>query len=333
MRLQCAECHNHPFTGYKQDDFWSAAATVAKVEFDDSSKKDLRKERLIPLLKGLRGSGVGAPVIDIPEKRKAVTAKMPDGTPYPAGAKDPRAALAGWLATDRNPAFARSMANRMWGHFAGRGFVNPVDDFRPDNAPSHPDALKALADSFAGSGFDLRHLIRCITATKAYRRSSDPVAGNAKDDDLFSHAAVRPMPPNLLFHSVRMATAKGGERRREAVERSNNSRSPEAMFVRRFKGDDDEEPELAEYAHGVPQVLWLMNGGVFDGGPALAEAMKRPSPEAVIEQLFLSSLSRPPSAAETAKFRAFAARDKDPAKGYAAAYWALLNSAEFLCNH
>lgn len=330
QRLQCAECHNHPFTGFKQDDFWSAAALVSRVSFPDSDRKALRKDRAVPTVKNTPADRL---TISIPETTRSVPAKYPDGSPLPAGTKNPRAAFADWLATAKNPAFAPALANRTWGHFLGRGFVNPVDDFRTDNPPSHPVALKLLADEFAAASFDLKHLIRCVCATKAYQRSSDPLPGNTKDDTLFSHAAVRPMAPGVMFHSVNTALGKDGTRRALPVRHTNKDRSEETAFARRFKGDDDEEPELAEYAHGVPQVLWLLNGGAFDGGPAVQAATKLASPEKAVEHLYLSALGRLPTLEETARIKAFVAREKDPAKGYAQAYWAILNSGEFLFNH
>lgn len=330
QRLQCAECHNHPFTKFKQDDFWAAAALVSRVTFKDSDRISLRKDRAIPTVVA---PPAGRPTITVPEKGRTVTAKFPDGSPYPAGAADPRAAFAAWVTSPDNPAFSQAMANRAWGHLLGRGFVNPVDDFRDDNPPSHPEALRLLSAEFVASGFDLKHLIRCVCETKAYQRSSDPVVGNAKDDVLFSHGAVRPMNPGVMFHAFNVALGKDGTRRQTEVKRGTKDRSEETAFSRRFKGDDDEEPELTEYAHGVPQVLWLMNGGKLDGGPTAASAVKAGSPEKGVELLYFATLSRRPTAAETTRMKAFVAREADPAKGYALALWALLNSSEFLFNH
>jgi hypothetical protein len=140
------------------------------------------------------------------------------------------------------------------------------------------------------------------------------------------------MSPDVLFHSVKTATGKGGTREQLKVARTNTDRSEATLFAKRFKGDDDEEPELAEYGHGVPQVLWLMNGGQFDGGPALTAAQKL-SPSAAIDQLYLGTFSRMPTTAERQRMLNFIGRDRDQSKGIAQAFWAMLNSSEFLFNH
>jgi hypothetical protein len=329
QRLQCAECHNHPFTSFAQEQFWASAALVSKVNFRDSDRNSLRKDRAIPSMTSVVLTDKLS--ITIPEINKTVPARFPDGTPVPAKLA-PREAFAKWLTAGKHPTFAPALANRLWGHFLGRGFVNPVDDFRSDNPPSHPDALKLLADTFVSTGFDFKQLVRCICLTNAYQRSSDVLPGNAKDDTLFSHAAVRQLPPNVLFHALVGAIGKDGTRHTLPVSYTNNDRKPESAFTQRFKGDDDEEPELAEYGHGVPQVLWLMNHAPFDGGATVQQALKL-NANAGLDHLWLTALARTPTAEERKKLTAFVARESSPAKAYPLLYWAVLNSSEFLFNH
>src|SRR5262249_26990791 len=156
-----------------------------------------------------------------------------------------------------NDLFARAAVNRLWAHFFGRGLVDPVDDFRDDNAPSHPELLRLLAEEFKASGYDLKHIIRCICESQAYQCSSDASADNATDDKLFSRMALESMSAEVLLKSFATAT---GHNVLNAAKNPNagakkNAGSPAGQFISQF--NTAEEPDLPEYAHGVPQVLRL----------------------------------------------------------------------------
>src|SRR5262249_43617710 len=145
-----------------------------------------------------------------------------------------------------NPYSARAAVNRLWAHFFGRGFVNPLDGFDEKNPPSHPELLDRLAREFASSGFDLKHLARCITTSKTYQRTSRPVSGNEADANGFSHMAVKVLTPEVLCDALALAV-KGSVERPEARE----------QFVRAFRTGEDATP--TEYIQGIPQMLRLMN--------------------------------------------------------------------------
>src|SRR5262249_8319780 len=120
-----------------------------------------------------------------------------------------RPRFATWATGKDNPYFARAAVNRMWAHFFGRGFVNPLDTFDDTNPPSHPDLLQRLAADFASSGFDLKHLARCIVTSKAYQRTSRPVKGNEDDQTAFSRVGVKALTPEAFFDSVEVVMRGG----------------------------------------------------------------------------------------------------------------------------
>jgi hypothetical protein len=328
VRYQCAECHNHPFTGFKQADFWSLAAFLGKTEVKGASKKNV-KQGATPSIRDLPA---GTGVIRIPESNgKTASPRFPDGTPYQADGKSLRSAFARWCTS--NPAFARAAVNRLWGHLFGRGFVDPVDDFREDIAPTHPGLLDLLSREFVASGHDLKHLIRCICLSRAYQRSSDALPGNADDDKLRSHAAVKLMSTDMLFESLSVALGREVVSDRRGARNRKQVRGPRVEFLRLFD-TADERDFSTEYNHGIPQVLRLMNGIDVSQAPTLQRLQKAGgTPDRIVEGLYLAVLSRLPGPAERKKAVAHVGRASTRALGYADLMWALLNSSEFILNH
>ena len=203
VQYQCAECHNHPFTGFKQTDFWSLVAFFGKVHFAGANKKQLKKGNGDPKI---QDQPIGDGSIAIPEKSDlTVTAKFPDGPAFAAGGDPLRIQFADWCSSADNYDFPRAAVNRLWSHFFGRGIVDPVDDFREGNDPTHPELLRLLAEEFKTSGYDLKHMIRCICNSQAYQRSSDTVADNVNDEKLYSHMALKTISAEVLLNSLSTA--------------------------------------------------------------------------------------------------------------------------------
>ncbi|HEX3999415.1 MAG TPA: DUF1549 and DUF1553 domain-containing protein, partial [Pirellulales bacterium] len=261
VQYQCAECHNHPFTGFKQTDFWSMVAFFGKVDFAHAKKKALKKGNGDP---AVREGAAGDGAIEIPEKAGlTVTAKFPDGPAFAADGQPLRVQFADWCTSSDNYEFPRAAVNRLWAHFFGRGIVDPVDDFRQGNEPSHPELLRLLAEEFRASGYDRKHMIRCICNSQAYQRSSETVEANESDEKLFSHMALKTMSAEVLLNSLSTALGhKAVEGEPYAREGKKANKNPAGMFLQQF--DTTDEPDLPDYGHGVPQVLRLMNGGDFD---------------------------------------------------------------------
>ncbi|MCA1686115.1 MAG: DUF1549 and DUF1553 domain-containing protein, partial [Planctomycetia bacterium] len=187
VRLQCANCHDHPLDRWTRDDYHGLAAVFARVDRGRTVRLRERGEVVHP------GTGLAA------------SPRIPGERPIP-GDCDPREAFAEWLTSQKNPYFARAAVNRIWRELMGRGLVEPVDDHRATNPPTHPALLDTLARDLVAHGFDTRHTIRTILASEAYRRGSRAVPGSPEDDRFYSHAPARPLPPHVLVDAVARVT-------------------------------------------------------------------------------------------------------------------------------
>ncbi|HEY1381429.1 MAG TPA: DUF1549 and DUF1553 domain-containing protein [Gemmataceae bacterium] len=353
VRLECCECHNHPFDkSLKQTDFWGVAAFFTGTHCSGADKKTTdtptiteggRPER--GRRKGAAGPREAAPAgsIVIPDsKGKTVAAKFLNGdAPKLAGVSRPRAVFANWVTSKDNPYFAPAAVNKLWANFFGRGLVNPIDDMRADAKSTHPDLLAALADEFRASGFDQKHLIRCVCNSKAYQRTSKPLPENRDDEELYSHMRLKAMTADQLYDSLRVALdhdpAKRAERVRGGGVKGKARGGPRDEFRAFFHAEaDDDAGVVEEYAHGIPQVLRLMNSSELNNTTAVVARLLKAhptSPDKVIEALYLRTVSRKPTLAETARARSYVAGGADKPKAYGELLWALLNSSEFLFNH
>lgn len=359
IQLQCAECHNHMYIReWKQTDFWGVAAffnntratggrmgqqnTPVSIAEGAAPAAGQRRPGM-----GFGGPTVRGPKIEIPDATdprrrtgKIVNAKFFQGEePKLEDAKPYRPAFAEWLVSTDNKYFAPAAVNRLWAKFFARGFVNPIDDMYDGNAPSHPELLQTLSNEFKASGFDLKHLIRCVCNTQAYQRTSKPLKENAEDTALFSHMTVKVMDAEVLYDSLctalgtpelRTATAFGG--RGFGGGPPGGGGGARQAFVR-FFSTKEEGDDGTEMGFGVPQFLRLMNSRPFNEGGALIDAMVKEemTPDEAIEVLFLRTLSRRPTQDEVQKFSAYLAKRPDPKAGLTGVLWVLVNSAEFVC--
>lgn len=356
IQLKCAECHNHrgshPVNEWKHSDFWAMAAFFGRLRNQAAAKdngvtaKTILTEQDVPKGKDLRDNTFAPPRPILPGGRlevpdpgnstrflsKPVKARFLEAEEPNLPADGPyRPELAAWLTAPRNPYFARSLVNRLWGHFFGRGLVNPIDEMHKNNPPSHPQLLQQLSEEFVASGFDLKHLIRGLVNSNAYQRTSRVVPGNAKDSQWVSHMRVKPLRPEVVFDSLQVVT-KGSGYGPPPAGAKGGSRSPRDEFAQ-FFGSKQWSNDATEMIYGVPQFLRLMNVG--DGGPVLARLVKEAgnSREKVIENLYLAALTRRPTPVEMATMLDYVRQAPNAATAYNEIYWALLNSAEFLLNH
>jgi hypothetical protein len=350
IRLECCECHNHPFSTLKQTDFWGVAAFFANVDSEGTRNMQVKagtvpsilETKTLPKAKGKKQNDPPAPFgsIVIPDsKGKTVKAKFFLGKEAPiAGKTQLRPTFASWLTSANNPYFARATVNRWWANFFGRGIVSPVDDMQPDSPTTHPEVLNLLVREFTGSGFDLKHLIKCICNSQTYQRTSRPLPGNKSDEQLYSHASVRMMTADMLFDSLKVVLdhspagkgpkAKGGSKI--------GGGGPRAEFRKFFHTEaDDDVSAVADYAHGIPQVLRLMNSAEINNtAQVIGKLMKAEArPEKVVEALYLRVLARLPTADESRRATSYVSAAPNPAQGYADLMWALINSSEFVFNH
>jgi hypothetical protein len=334
VRLECAQCHNHPFTSYKRNEYWGMAQFFMKVRLTANPQMAQKKGISPGIVEGGKAKGKKK---GLPESARIVPARFLQGEEPKLSPTEPaRPVLAKWLVSPDNPFFARAMVNRLWGHFFGRGLVNPVDDMHADNPASHPELLVALGEQFKQSGFNVKYLVRAIVNSQTYQRTSRPHGGNAGDIELFSHMVVRALTPEQLYDSL---TAVVGQPARGAVPQKKGIGKkgpfgPRDQFVAFFRVEGGGDP--LEYQAGIPQALRLMNAPLLNNtGPVVTQAVTRGggAPARVVEQLYLAILSRRPTPEEVQRRVAYVRSQSDARAAYGDLAWALLNSSEFAFNH
>lgn len=333
IRLQCAQCHNHPFDRWTQDDYFGFAAFFAQVGLKAS---DDPRERVVF---DRRGGELQHPVTGKPAAPKLLGGPAPD-----TKGQDRRAVLARWLTADDNPYFARNLANIIWAHVFGLGIVHEPDDVRVSNPPSNPALLDALADRLRASRYDVKALLRHICTSRAYQRASGEGEPGAAGLDERNHAraVVRRLRAEVLLDAISQATGapddlqglpKGGR----AVELTDGAFTTE--FLTTFGRATRESPCACEVriTPNLGQALHLLNGDTVNAkvrkGKVVPRLLKEDAdPARVVRALYLRTLSRPPTEAEVAALLPLLA-GPDPAPALEDVFWALLNSREFLFNH
>ncbi len=199
VQIQCAQCHNHPFTHWKQTEYWGLAQFFYKVNV--SNPRAAKGGGTVTISEQRR---VQRRINPLPESAKSVPAKLLGSDSLILDPSEPyRPVLANWICSPSNPFFAKAFVNRLWSKYFGRGFVNPVDDLSDENQPSHPELLAALANEFGKSGFDIKHMIRGICNSRAYQRTSKPMGDNRDDHTLFSHQSIKVLTGEQLFDCLR----------------------------------------------------------------------------------------------------------------------------------
>ncbi len=361
VRIQCARCHNHPYEKWTQNQYYEMAAFFARVH---SKKGSGSQEQLVTI--GKSGE------VTHPKTAKTVQPCALDDNPVAADYRgDRRVVLAEWLTSPRNPFFAKSMANRLWKHFMGRGLVEPVDDLRLTNPPSNAELFDRLALDLADNGFNMKHTMRAIMLSRVYQRSPMPTAGNERDTRYYSHFGFKRLSAEQLMDAIASATGVAekfagyplGVRAAQLPDTAVPSYFLE-LFGRPARSitcacERTDDPNLG-------QVLHLMNDAGINtrlaapaGRIAQLVASKRTS-AAVVQDVYLASVSRLPSPGETEQGtqaldyarnsvrhnggRLFDGQSWIPGRAIYSAerarrekaedlMWALMNSKEFMFNH
>ncbi|MFN8006417.1 MAG: DUF1549 domain-containing protein [Terriglobia bacterium] len=343
-RIECAQCHSHPFEAWTQSQYWGLAAFFGGYS-------ELRESALI--IDVLGGGHVDQPrdmMVSHPRTKEKVAPAYLDGTQLPQNQwMDPRLALAKWVTT--HPYFAEASVNRMWSFFFGRGIVDPVDDFRSTNPPSHPELLKALAREFQESGYDLKHLMRLIVQSRTYQLSSTPNESNRQDKIDYSHALPRPLEAAVLLDAVSEVT--GVPEKFEFHARAGGGDSVQGMRAMQTISDvcpsqfmDDFGRSMRKALPSKPpepnllEALHMMTGPAFNEklaqeGSRLSHLLQqKASDEQIVEEFYLAAFSRYPTAEEKSELlKALSQRASRREEALAALLWATLNSREFAYNH
>ncbi len=333
VRIACAECHHHPYDRWAQDDYFGMNAFFADVAVKPTPGGEVVTAEGMAVAKNPRtGQDIGA---------HALGEKMPASVPT----GDRRKELAEWLTRPDNPYFARNVANRLWAHFLGRGLVEPVDDVRATNPPTNPELLDALAQHLVDNKYNVKALIRAITASQTYQRSSRLNATNERDEQNYSRALFRRPGAEVLLDMVGDATGvherfAGMPAGTRAVQLWDSK--VEHYFLKVF-GRPERVSACECERNGEPsvaQVLHLLNAAEIHDKIAheagyVAKLVKRePKDEALVEELYLTFYSRPPTEKERGVAVAYLHEHKEKRRqAVEDLAWTLLNTTEFIFNH
>jgi hypothetical protein len=349
MRMQCAQCHHHPFEKWSQNDYYSFSAFFTQLGRKPTTTKE--NEAIF------HRRGV-ATAINKKTKLPVRPAALITGPLDIAPEDDPRIALSNWMSDRGNPFFARTLVNRYWKHFFNRGIVEPEDDMRETNPPSNPELLDALAQHFIDSGYDLKALIRDMTRSQTYQLSAVPNHYNGADRQNFSRYFAKRLNAEVLFDSINTVTRTpasfpGMPAGTRAISLPDNSFNAGSYFLTVFGRPESSsacECERTQEA-SLAQALHLLNAKdiqdklASDSGTAAKLAADPRPDEEKLRELYLAAYSRPPEAHELELAKAYLDKPRkgadgqplDAAKGKRMGYedilWAVLNTKEFLFNH
>jgi len=338
-RIGCARCHNHPLERYTQDDFYHFSAFFTRVKLD---RKDSKSGPTILKTAPRDQNDRRAVGVNQPRTNQYLKPQPLDRSPVSLYlAADPRLKLAAWITDPKNESFAGSMVNRIWRHYLGVGLVEPVDDLRATNPPSNPALWAALVKEFVGHKFDLRHLMRVILNSRTYQLTSSTTPNNATDAKFYSHYYARRLPAEVLLDAIAQATGvpekfdgyPDGVRAIQVPDPGVNS-----YFLRLFGRSERVTACACERMGDVtmPQLLHLQNGDrtaeKLTSGLTKQLAEEKDD-DKLIAALFLSTLSRPPTADERTAVKKLLAEGDPRNEVYRDLLWALLNSKAFAFNH
>lgn len=332
-RMQCAQCHNHPFDRWTMDDYYGFAAFFPQVA---------RKRAADPrewIVFDRNNGEVNHPLDGREMPPRFLGGEVAD---IERG-EDRREVLAQWLTSPDNRPFNRNLANFVWEHFFGRGITDPIDDVRISNPPVNAPLLDALADRLVQTDYDIRQLVRDICASHAYQRSTRPNETNRADTTNFSRAQVRRIRAEVLLDSISQVTQteddfRGLPRGARAVEIVDGNTSTD--FLRTFGRATRETVCSCEVVTepNLSQALNLINGNTVNnkirqGGIVRQMLKDDKTPAEVVGYLYRAALSRPPTDAELDRVLGLVESSEDKAQAIEDVFWALLNAKEFIFNH
>jgi hypothetical protein len=346
-RLDCAQCHNHPYENWSQDQFWGMAAFFGRlfkagpVVFDHPTNMDWGSKDVDGKIELLH-----------PRTKAPVTPVLLDSSPLELRADgNPRNLLAKWMTA--HPYFAEASVNRIWGYFFGRGIVDPVDDFRSTNPATHPELLSALAADFQKSGYNLRALMKTIVMSRTYQLAHRPNGSNAADVTNYSHSLSRAIDAEVLLDAVvsvtqvpeTFATAVlegGAVGQAPAHTRAINLKDPDMYFSRFLElygrpnrgaiPERSGKPNLAQALHMLAGATYVDR--LAAPGSRLRVLLDRGAPDStILEEFYLAALGRAVEKDELTELTQLISQRGDREAGLREFVWALISSREFAENH
>lgn len=341
VRLQCAKCHNHPSDRWTQDDYSAMTAFFARVRIRPDSSMTPPPKDALPSAEVVYLDRNGESVH--PRTGQPVPPRPLGGAPMTIDG-DRRAAFADWLVSPTNPFFSRSVVNRTWFHLFGRGIVDPVDDFRDSNPPSHPELLDYLASEFSTHRFELRRLLRLVLNSSTYQLDSTTGESRRGGDAYFARSTPRLLTAEQLLDAIGDVMESperfaGAPANRRAIQLPDGD--PNHPFLKAFGQPARELPCECERNEdsNIAQALQMVSG------PSLHNKLRDPNnrigrllqkklgASEIVEELTLAAYGRLPLAHELQAARDHLARGTDPRKELEDLIWAFLNSPEFLYRH
>ena len=338
MRIQCAQCHHHPFERWSQADYFGLAAVFARV-----GRKGGFADAEVPTNEVIYLKDDG-PVVH-PRSGLKIAPRPLGGPDFQlARYDDPRHSLVRWMTRPENPYFARTMVNRMWAHFLGRGIIHPIDDARSTNPPSNPQLLDALAEDFVNHQYDVKRLVRNICNSYAYRLDSTATVSNAEDRQSFARFYPRRLKAEVLLDGISQildapTTFAGVPAGTRAIELPDEN--VPAHFLTVFgrpartsacECERIDAPSLAQALEFVNSKEIQNKLTVEQGYVQQLTINNKPHTENVTD-IFLRVFARAPRAAERKIALEFLEGEKDRAESYRSLLWSLLATNEFLFNH
>ncbi len=340
-RMECAKCHHHPNEKWSQDDFYQFAAFFGPLKEKGAGLSP-------PISAGTETffftSGSGS--VKHPVTGKQMSPRPPDASDFKATEKrDPRTDLADWLVNPQNPFFARAAVNRVWAVYFGRGFVEPVDDFRISNPIVNEPLLNALAEDFAAHGYNFKHLMRTIMSSRLYQLSSTPNEYNLTDTKNFSRSYRRRLPAEVLLDAVNDVLGasddfSGAPPDSRAIQTWSYKVNSQFMDAFSRPNASTDAPCERDGKTSIMQSLHMMNARQIQDKLSRSSGRIRKLIDAkrsttdIVKEFYLAAFCRKPTDAElSTALTAFEAKDVKPQAAAEDILWALLNSPEFVFNH
>jgi len=332
MRIQCAQCHNHPFDRWTMDDYYGFASFFSQI-----GRKGADDPREVVVF----NSGGGD--VRHPVGGRVMAPKFLGGAAPDTAGKDRRQVMAQWLASPDNAYFGTNLANIVWAHFLGRGIVDEVDDVRVSNPASNQELLDELGRKFTEYKYDFKKLVRDICTSRTYQRATATNPSNELDTRNFSHAAIRRIRAETFLDCITQVTTTqnkfpGLPSGARAVQIADGTVSN--YFLTTF-GRATRETVCACEVRLEPtlsQSLHLLNGETTGNrikqGDLVGKMLAaKKTPEQILEEVYIRCMSRKPAADEIARLMALVNGEADKKKALEDAFWAVLNSREFMFNH
>ena len=332
MRIQCAQCHNHPFDRWTMDDYYGFAAFFTQI---GRKRTDDPRELVV------FNSGSGE--INHPLGGRRMAPKYLGGEVPDVVGKDRRGLMAEWLASPKNPYFATNLSNMVWTHFFGVGIINEVDDVRVSNPPSNSELLQELGKKFTEYNYDFKRLVKDIVLSNSYQLSTQANASNESDTKNFSHSSIRRIKAETFLDCISQVTETknkfpGLPLGARAVQIADGQVSN--YFLTTFGRATRESVCSCEVKLDptLSQSLHLLNGDAttqrITQGNLIGKLLTdKKTPEEILNEIYVRCLSRMPSADEKTKVLALVNAEKDKKQVLEDAFWAVLNTREYMFNH